>query len=190
MWSRLVFLSLFICSLLPLFSQNSMSKFSFDSSWKKVERLENELRTKDALETILEIEAQCKSEADFEHKIKCIIYRAKYNQILIEDDVLALEKEFKTGDHLLLKHRGVGIVRLFLAEVKKGESFTACTNFFGAKIHYTRSMKEKPKGLLITYTMTITGPLKFFWYLMMKNKLVDCMPHDVDKLVEVSHKQN
>ena len=105
-------------------------------------------------------------------------------------DYCKLEKEFKTGDHLLLKHRGVGIVRLFLAEVKKGESFTACTNFFGAKIHYTRSMKEKPKGLLITYTMTITGPLKFFWYLMMKNKLVNCMPHDVDKLVEVAHKQN
>ena len=91
---RSFFLYIFFCSLSPLFSQNFMSQFSFDSSWKKVERLENELQTKDALETILEIEAECKKEANQGCKIKCIIYKAKYNQILMEDDILLLEKEF------------------------------------------------------------------------------------------------
>jgi hypothetical protein len=105
-------------------------------------------------------------------------------------DYCKLEGEFKTGHYLTLKHKGVGIVRLFLEEVKKEESFTAYSNFFGAKIHYTRSVEEKSEGLLITYTMSITGPLKFWWYLIMKNKLVNCMPHDVDKLVEVANKQN
>lgn len=104
-------------------------------------------------------------------------------------DDCKLEGEFKTGSYLTLQHRGVGTVRLLLEEVNQNTSFTACTNFFGAKIHYTRSMEEKPEGLLITYTMSITGSLKFFWYLIMKSKLVDCMPHDVDKLVETAHKK-
>lgn len=105
-------------------------------------------------------------------------------------DYCKLEGEFKTGDYLVLKHRGVGIVKLFLEDVKKNKSFTACSDFFGAKIHYTRAMEEKSEGLLITYTMSVTGLLKFWWYFKMKSRLVDCMAHDVDKLVEVSYKKN
>ena len=105
-------------------------------------------------------------------------------------DYCKLEGDFKTGNYLILKQRGVGIVKLFLTEVEKEKKFTASANFFGAKIHYTRAMEEKPEGLMVTYTMHITGLLKWWWYLIMKSKLVDCMPHDVDKLVEVARKHH
>jgi len=105
-------------------------------------------------------------------------------------DSCKLEGEFKTGDYLTLEHRNVGRVSLFLEEVKDGKSFTACSDFFGAKVHYTRAMEEQPEGLLITYTMSVTGILKLWWYyFVFRSALVKCMPHDVDKLAEVANKQ-
>ena len=96
------------------------------------------------------------------------------------------EGAFKAGNHIILNQEHVGIVNLLISEMEPKKKFTAQTNFFGAEIFYTRSMEEKPDGLEITYSLNITGILKHFWYFMMKNKLVDCMEHDVDKLVEVA----
>ncbi len=95
-----------------------------------------------------------------------------------------MEDGFKVGKNIILDQEGVGVVKLLIAEIESGKKFVTQTSFFGAEIFYTRSVEEKPVGLQITYSLEITGPLKWWWHLMLKNKLYNCMAHDVNKLAE------
>lgn len=99
------------------------------------------------------------------------------------------EKDFKVGNYIVLDHEGVGIVRILITEIETGKKFTCKANFFGSQINYTRMVEETLDGAIVTCNVSFTGILKWWRYLMMKDKLVDCMQHDADLLVEIAKKE-
>ena len=90
-----------------------------------------------------------------------------------------------------MSHKGIGRVRILIAKVEKEKEFTSCASFLGAHVVYKRLLEENKEGLRITFDIKIMGLLKFFWYWKLKDKLFDCMEHDVDKIAKLaSEKEN
>ena len=87
----------FIVSVFLLFTYtfSYSQNFNYSESWKRIERYESEDLSKDALKLVAQIEKNAISDNLIETQIKCLIYRAKYNQLLEENDVLLLEKDLK-----------------------------------------------------------------------------------------------
>jgi hypothetical protein len=98
----------------------------------------------------------------------------------------ALEGDFKTGSYVILHHHGVGRVKILITRIEKEKEFTSSTSFFGAHVVYKRLLEEKPEGLLITFDIEIKGLLSFFWYWKLKDKIIDCMPSDIEKLAKLA----
>jgi hypothetical protein len=75
-------------------------------------------------------------------------------------DYCKIEGKFEVGNHFKLKPTGAPAVKIHLIEINEGNSFTDCTNFFGAKMYDTHSMKETKDGLEISNKVMVTGPVK------------------------------
>lgn len=105
-------------------------------------------------------------------------------------DYCKLDGKFEVGNHFLLKPSGVKAVKIMLTEVHEGYSFTDCTSFFGAKMYDTHAMEETPKGLKITNTLVVTGPLKWVWVKLVAQNVADTVPDEMEKLMKLARQSN
>lgn len=101
-------------------------------------------------------------------------------------DYCKLDGKFEVGNHFILKPKGVNPVKSIFTEVTKGYSFTDCTSFFGAKMHYSHIMEETSEGLKITNTVTVTGPLRWLWTKLVVQGVADAMPGELEALVKLA----
>jgi hypothetical protein len=99
-----------------------------------------------------------------------------------------LDKPFAVGNFFTLKPQGASAVQIKLVAVEENHLFTDCTRFPGAKMYGRHEMEKTPKGLKLTTTMTITGPLEFLWRKIVGEKIVAKTPQQTEVLVARARK--
>lgn len=96
-----------------------------------------------------------------------------------------LEKPFQTGSQFILKPKGASAVIVQLVDVIKDQKFTGCTRFFGATMYDTHEMHKDPQGIRLTVTLRVTGPLGFFWRMLVAEKIANNLPTLIKNLAGV-----
>ena len=97
-----------------------------------------------------------------------------------------MDGEFKVGNHFFLKPKGVGQVKIEITKIDEGEKFTDCTTFFGAKMYDTHAIEEVTEGLLISNTITVTGPLSWLWIKLVAQNVANTSSDQMDKLADIA----
>lgn len=92
---------------------------------------------------------------------------------------------FEVGNYFMLKPKGVGAVKIVLADVQEGKEFTDCTKFFGAKMYDTHSIEETVDGLKLTNTIVVTGILKWLWVKLVAQNVANTVPDEMESLVKL-----
>ncbi len=105
-------------------------------------------------------------------------------------DYCKFEGEFIVGNHFLLKPKGIKPVKIILTEIKTGQSFTDCTNFFGAKMYDTHALEEVSGSLKLSNTLVVTGPLKWLWIKLVAKNVADAVPDEMELLVRLAREQH
>lgn len=100
-------------------------------------------------------------------------------------DYCTMDGAFTVSNYFMLKPKGMGPVKITLAEVKEGYSFTDCTSFFGAKMYDAHTMEETPEGLKLTSTLVVTGPLKYLWIKLVAQNVAKTAPEEMHALVKL-----
>lgn len=101
-------------------------------------------------------------------------------------DYCRIEAPFQVGNHFILKPKGIKPVNIVLTEIEDGRKFTDCTTFLGAKMYDTHALEVTPNGLLITNTLTVTGPLKWLWIKLVAQGVADSVPQETEALVNLA----
>jgi hypothetical protein len=97
-----------------------------------------------------------------------------------------LEGPFAVGNHFFLKPKGVRPVKIVLTEIEEGRKFTDCTIFPGAKMFDTHALEETSKGLMLTNTLVVTGPLKWLWIKLVAQNVANTVPDEMEALVNLA----
>jgi hypothetical protein len=97
--------------------------------------------------------------------------------------------EFEVGNYFMLKPKGTPAVKIILTEIDNGNSFTDCTNFFGAKMLDTHSMESKNGGVEISNKLVVTGSLKWLWVKLVAQNVADTVPKEIEALVKLARKR-
>lgn len=105
-------------------------------------------------------------------------------------DYCRLEGDFVVGNHFMLKPKGMKPVKIVLTKIDEGYSFTDCTNFFGAKMFDTHTIKDTGDGLELTNELVVTGPLKWLWIKLVAKNVADSVPEEVSNLVKLARDQH
>lgn len=105
-------------------------------------------------------------------------------------DYCKLEGKFEVGNHFMLKPKGVKAVKIVLTEIIPGQSFTDCTNFFGAKMYDTHSLEETPEGLKLSNKLVVTGPLSWLWIKLVAQNVADTVPEETEALIKLAREQH
>jgi len=87
-----------------------------------------------------------------------------------------LEKPFASGSRFTLKPKGSPAVTVELLNVKRDQTFTGCTRFFGATMYDIHEMHQDPQGIRLTVTLKVTGPLGFLWRKLVAEKIEANLP--------------
>ena len=90
----------------------------------------------------------------------------------------------------MLKPKGVKPVKIVLTQVVPGSSFTDCTSFFGAKMVDTHTMEETAEGVLLTNTLTVSGPLTWLWVKLVAQNVAETVPQEMEALVALARGQH
>lgn len=98
-------------------------------------------------------------------------------------DYCKLVGDFAVGNYFILKPKGVRPVKIVLTELNEGYSFTDCTSFLGAKMYDTHAMEETDKGLRLTNTLVVTGPMKWLWIKLVAQNVANTVPQEIESLV-------
>lgn len=101
-------------------------------------------------------------------------------------DYCKMEGPFVVGNHFILKPKGAPATKIELIDIEEGRKFTDCTHFFGAKMYDTHEIAETTEGLILTNTLSVTGPLKFLWIKLIAQNVVASVPEEMDALVALA----
>ncbi len=101
-----------------------------------------------------------------------------------------MESEFIAGSQFMLKPIGGPKVKITLSEVVPNKTFTDYCRFFGATMHDIHELEETTNGLRITNTITVSGPLRFFWVHCVAKKITASIPKNLDALVRLARSSN
>jgi hypothetical protein len=94
-------------------------------------------------------------------------------------DYAKLEGKFEKGNFFELKPKGGPKVKIQLVETTPNKSFTDFTKFPLANMYGQHTFEETAEGLKVTTTMSIKGPLAFFWRRIVAQGIVDNLPEEM-----------
>ncbi|MBL7838654.1 MAG: SRPBCC family protein [Cyclobacteriaceae bacterium] len=97
-----------------------------------------------------------------------------------------MEGRFEKGNFFTLRPKGGPNVKIELLETIENEMFLDVTRFPLAKMYDLHTFEHTPDGLRITNTITVTGPLGFFWRKIVAQKIVDNLPADVQQQIRAA----
>jgi hypothetical protein len=100
-----------------------------------------------------------------------------------------LKGDFAVGNHFILKPKKAPPVKIDLIDIQDKKEFTDCTKFFGAKMYDTHSLEETEDGLKLSNRLVVTGPLKYFWILLVAKNVASSVPEETEALVKLASKQ-
>ena len=101
-----------------------------------------------------------------------------------------IEGGFTKGNSFILKPTGGPKVKITLCEVVINERFTDYCNFFGATMYDDHILEETSDGVRIISTITVTGPLGFFWVKLVAKNVANSVPRHMDAMVELARIKN
>lgn len=101
-------------------------------------------------------------------------------------DYCQMTGEFVVGNFFMLKPKKASAVKIMITELKEGESFTDCTQFFGAKMFDTHGLEETEEGLILTNKLVVEGPLKWLWIKLVAQHVADSVPDETESLVRLA----
>ena len=93
---------------------------------------------------------------------------------------------FAIGNYFMLKPKGVSAVKIELTAINPGYSFSDRTCFFGAQMIDTHTVEETGQGLILTNTVTVTGPLRWLWVKLVARGVANDAPREADALIELA----
>lgn len=105
-------------------------------------------------------------------------------------DYCRLDGAFEVGNYFMLKPKGIKPVKIMLTEINQGVSFTDCTTFLGAKMYDTHALEETPKGVKLSNTLVVTGPLKWLWIKLVAQNVADTVPDETEALIKLARSLN
>lgn len=105
-------------------------------------------------------------------------------------DYCKMEGDFEVGNYFMLKPKGAPAVKIKLIEIKHMNSFTDCTNFFGAKMYDTHSMEVVDGGLKISNKVVVTGWLSWLWIKLVAQNVADTAGEEIECLVKLARSHN
>jgi hypothetical protein len=100
-----------------------------------------------------------------------------------------MEGQFEAGQEFLLTPKGGSPVKIELTEVTAGKSFTDSASFFGAKMFDCHLIEEQGDGVVLTVTVSVTGPLRWIWVKLVAQNVFDTVPKQLEALVELARKR-
>lgn len=93
---------------------------------------------------------------------------------------------FEKGCQFILKPKAGPKATISIVDLKKGEFFTDCTKFPGAKMYGHHQMIEENGKLRLTTSMSISGPLSFLWRKIVAEKVALSLEAETEKLAELT----
>lgn len=97
-----------------------------------------------------------------------------------------LEGKFEKGNFFMLRPKGGPNVKVELLETKENKMFLDVTKFPLAKMYDEHTFEDTPEGLKVTNTITVKGPLGFFWRKVVAQKIVDALPDDMQAQIKAA----
>ena len=95
-----------------------------------------------------------------------------------------MTESFRVGSGMKVKPKWGNSIEAILTEVEKETKFVTCATYFGAKIYFSHILEENLEGLRITHTLTVIGPLKWLWFMLIGKKIANSVITETDNLVE------
>lgn len=103
-------------------------------------------------------------------------------------ELAQLDGEFKAGNHFKFRPKGGPNLKIGIFEAVENRKFVDVTTFPLAKMYGEHTLEETPDGLRMTTTMKVKGPLGFLWRKIVAQKIVDGLPADMQKQIDVAAK--
>lgn len=107
----------------------------------------------------------------------------------LDSEYCQTEGPFQAGTSFILKPQGGSRVKIEIIETTPYQSFTDRTRFFGAIMDGIHYMEQTKKGLKITTTIQISGPLSFLWRKLLVENIVRTLPQQTEALVALALKK-
>lgn len=96
--------------------------------------------------------------------------------------------KFEEDNFFIIKPKGAPEVKVELLEVIEKKKFKDVTRFPGAKMYDEHCFEEAPDGLKITNAISVEGPSAAEWIKNVAQQIVDNLPKDVARQIEVASK--
>lgn len=95
---------------------------------------------------------------------------------------------FETGTHFTLRTKGGPKAKLQLVEVKPKSYYKDLARLPLARMTGEHFFEKTSEGLKLTVTMSISGPLAFFWNMIVMRDIVRRLPDDLKTLAKEAKK--
>lgn len=94
---------------------------------------------------------------------------------------------FENGTTIAMKPKGwPKTVYMKIIECIPNQSFTDNTKFLLAELYGTHHMEKTDKGLKLTTTIKVVGPLSWVWRKIVAEEIVATLPHQTDMLIKLA----
>lgn len=93
---------------------------------------------------------------------------------------------FVAGNHFMLRPNGGPTVKIKILIAEPNKQFKDLTTFPLAKMYGDHIFEETADGLKMTTTMTVKGILGFLWIKLVARKIVDSLPADMQRQIEIA----
>jgi len=98
-------------------------------------------------------------------------------------ELAKLDGEFKVGNTFMLKPKGGPRINIEIIRAEPCKNFTDLTRFPGAKMYGSHEFIELENELEIKTTMSIEGPLSFFWRKIVAEGVANGMAVQTESLI-------
>ena len=97
-----------------------------------------------------------------------------------------LEGPFVQGATGTLKPKGGPVVPFVVEQLIPGRSFVDVSSLFGARLVFDHAVQERAGQTRVDVAVTLSGPLAFFWKLILGKGIRNTAQRDLDLLVSTA----
>jgi Polyketide cyclase / dehydrase and lipid transport len=101
----------------------------------------------------------------------------------MDTEWVRLDGPFETGATGVLKPKGGPKVPFVVASVIPGREFIDVSLLLGAKLTFAHAVTVEGDGCTIAVTVSMTGPMAWFWRMVLGKSLRASLQPDLDRLV-------
>jgi hypothetical protein len=107
-----------------------------------------------------------------------------------EIEYAKLDGKFELGQTGEMKPKGGPKAKTKIIELTELQSFSDVTNLPLAKLRFDHKMEEQAGQILVTHTISISGPLGFFFAKLLSKNLVNGLEAALPRLIALAEKND